>query len=195
MARNAADVLERWDREADADSQGTVLFLTWVEELVRRSGGFDRIFAQNWDPARPLETPDGLANPDISVSALEAAAVSVQDRFGILSARFGDVYRIRRDDLDLPGNGYADPLGVFRTAWYEDGGFGLKRLTGGDSYVAAVEFSNPVRARAVIGYGNASQPDSPHRTDQLRLFAGKELRPVWLERWEVEAHAESREIF
>lgn len=195
VARNAADVLERWDRKTDAESEGAVLFIAWVGELARRSGGFDRIFAENWDQERPLETPDGLANPDIAVSALEAAAVSVQDQFGMLSAGFGEVYRIRRDDLDLPGNGFADPMGVFRAAWYDDGRFGLKQLTGGDSYVAAVEFSDPVRARAVIGYGNASQPDSPHRTDQLRLFAGKELRPVWLERADVEAHAVERESF
>jgi acyl-homoserine-lactone acylase len=195
VARNAADVLERWDRAADAESQGTVLFVAWVEELSRRSGGFDQIFQGNWDQERPLDTPDGFANPDIAVSALEAAAVAVQDRYGMLTAPFGDVYRIRRDDLDLPGNGFGDPLGVFRAAWYEDGRFGLKDLSGGDSYVAAIEFSDPVRASAVIGYGNASQSGSPHRTDQLRLFAGKELRPVWLERSDVEAHTEEREVF
>lgn len=195
MARNAADVLERWDRKSDATSEGTVLFVAWVQELARRSGGFDGIFATSWDQDRPLETPDGLANSDIAVSALEAAAVSVQDQYGMLTAPFGDVYRIRRDDLDLPGNGFGDPLGVFRAAWYGEGRFGLKTLNGGDSYVAAVEFSTPVRASAIIGYGNASQPGSPHRTDQLRMFAGKELRQVWLERRDVEEHTRQRQVF
>ena len=48
---------------------------------------------------------------------------------------------------------------------------------------------------AVLGYGNASQPGSPHRTDQLELVARKELRSVWRAREEIEAHLESREAF
>jgi len=58
--------------------------------------------------------------------------------------------------------------------------------------VAAIEFSAPLRAQALIGYGNASQPGSPHRTDQLELFARKQLRPVWRTRKEIEAHLEER---
>jgi acyl-homoserine-lactone acylase len=194
-ARNAADVLERWDRLADADSRGAVLFLAWAQELSRRSGGFDQIFAHGWDPDRPLETPNGLANADVAVSALEAAAAAVRDRYGQLAVAFGHVYRLQRDDLDLPGNGFADPVGVFRAAWYRDQGNGRFEIMGGDSYVAAVEFSDPVRAMALIGYGNASQPGSPHRTDQLRYFSGKELRPVWRTRSEIEAHLEDRTVF
>jgi acyl-homoserine-lactone acylase len=195
MARDAADVLQRWDRRAEADSRGAVLCLSWAQELSRRSEGFDRIFAVGWNADRPLDTPSGLANPDVAVSALEAAAVSVQDRYGQLTVAFGDVYRIQRDDLDLPGNGFADPAGVFRAAWYSDRGDGLYRIMGGDSYVAAIEFSEPVRAMALVAYGNASQPGSSHRTDQLRFFAGKELRPVWRTRREIEAHLEERTVF
>jgi acyl-homoserine-lactone acylase len=58
-----------------------------------------------------------------------------------------------------------------------------------------IEFSDPVRAMAVMSYGNASQPGSPHRTDQLPLFARKELRPVWRTREEIEAHLSAREVF
>ena len=64
---------------------------------------------------------------------------------------------------------------------------------GGDSFVAAVEFSNPVQARVLIGYGNSSQPGSRHRTDQLPLLDHKQLRPAWLARQDIELHLESRE--
>jgi len=194
-AQRAADVLDQWDRLADAESQGAVLFLAWAQELARMSRGFDRFYAEPWDEARPLETPDGLGNPDVAIRALEAAAVGVEDRYGMLGVAFGNVYRLRRDELDLPGNGFADPVGVFRAAWYSDTGNGLFRITGGDSYVAAIEFSDPPRAMALLGYGNASQADSPHRTDQLRFFAGKELRDVWRDRSEVETHTERRTVF
>ena len=70
----------------------------------------------------------------------------------------------------------------------------LFQAAGGDSYVAAVEFSSPVRAMVLLAPGNASQPDSPHQFDQLPLFARKQLRPAWRTRQQIEAHLESREV-
>ena len=67
--------------------------------------------------------------------------------------------------------------------------------TGGDSYVGVLEFGRPLRARTLVGYGNASQPGSPHRTDQLGHYARKELRTAWRTRAEVEANLEARERF
>ena len=58
--------------------------------------------------------------------------------------------------------------------------------------MAVVEFSEPVRV--LLGYGNASQPDSPHRGNQLDLMARLELRPVWRSRAEVKAHLARREV-
>jgi acyl-homoserine-lactone acylase len=41
-----------------------------------------------------------------------------------------------------------------------------------------IEFTDPVRAKVLLSYGNATQPGSPHVGDQLELYARKELRPV-----------------
>jgi len=64
---------------------------------------------------------------------------------------------------------------------------------GGDTYYAAVEFSDPVKARVLTAYGSSTQPGSPHRGDQLELFARQEMRPVWRKRSEIEANLETRE--
>jgi acyl-homoserine-lactone acylase len=66
---------------------------------------------------------------------------------------------------------------------------------GGDSYVGVLEFGTPLRARTLVAPGNASQPGSPHRADQLPLFARKELRATWRTRADVERHLEMRERF
>jgi acyl-homoserine-lactone acylase len=60
--------------------------------------------------------------------------------------------------------------------------------------VAAVEFSDPVRAEVLLSYGNASQAGSSHRGDQLPLLAEKELRTAWRTREEVEANLERSEL-
>ena len=60
-AARAAEVLAAWDRSADAQSRGAVLFFVFCRELAQRLGGaFGRGLAVKWDPARPLETPDGF---------------------------------------------------------------------------------------------------------------------------------------
>ncbi len=188
VGKNAADVLETWDRKTESDSRGAVLFAFWNEEV-----DFSNLFAVPWNEQEPLTTPNGLADPVSAVTALEAAAQRVMATYGRLDVPWGEVFRLRSGNLDLPANG--GEVGIFRNLWFsplEDGRF---EAIGGESYVAAIEFSNPVRAMALVSYGNATQPNSPHVGDQLELFAKKQLRPIWRSRQEIEVHLATREVF
>jgi acyl-homoserine-lactone acylase len=189
-AANAAGVLERWDRGADAGSRGAVLFEAWYRRLAR-SGA---VFATRWNEASPRTTPGGLRDPAAAVAALVAAADDVQKTYGRVDVAWGDVYRVRAGTHDLPANGGPADLGIFRVvSFVKDAKDGRLVATSGDSYVAAIEFGPTVRAQSLIPYGNASQPGSPHIGDQLDLFAAKQLKPVWRTRQEIEANLEKRE--
>ena len=188
----AAEVLEGWDGNADVGSRGAVLFLAWAESFYGRVGGDP--FVVPWDAEDPMGTPRGLVDPDLAVRVLDQASSTVLERYGALDVPFGDVYRIRRDDLDLPGNGMSGPVGVFRAAGYGPAENGKYQLGGGDTFVLAIEFSEPIRAMAVLGYGNASQAGSPHRTDQLALFSEKRMRPVLRTREEILASGTTRSV-
>jgi acyl-homoserine-lactone acylase len=59
---------------------------------------------------------------------------------------------------------------------------------GGDSFQAIIEFGDPLQAMASIGYGNASQENSPHRTDQAKFYSQKKLRQIWRSRSEIESN-------
>jgi acyl-homoserine-lactone acylase len=191
--RRAAETLATWDRTADAGSRGGVLFVQWWSDYGRRLGARSR-YAQPWSVAQPLITPDGLADTAAALSALESAAASVTKAYGQLDVPWGDVFRLREDALDLPGNGASGGYGVFSVVDYQPAGNNRYRAVGGDSYEAVIEFSSPVRAMSLVAYGNASRTGSAHRTDQLSLFARKQFKPVWRTRAEVEAHLERREI-
>lgn len=190
LALRAADVLESWDRQANADSKGAVLFAAWVEEM-----DFDKAFSQPWSENSPRTTPDGLADPKNAVAALETAAAKVQKAYGALNVEWGNVFRLVVSNKDLPANGGDDGLGIFRVVNFAPASEGRFQGVAGDSFVAAVEFSNPVRAMALTSYGNATQPGSPHVGDQLQMFTRQQLRPVWRERQEVLAHLEERKVF
>jgi acyl-homoserine-lactone acylase len=190
LAQQAADVLDKWDRHANADSKGGVLFAAWANEL-----DFDTAFSQPWSEKLPRTTPDGLANPQNAVKLLEKIALKLEKDAGKLDVAWGDLFRLRQGKLDLPGNGGDGYLGIFRVVNFAPAEDRRFQAVGGDSYTAAIEFSQPVKAMAVMSYGNASQPGSPHQTDQLDLVAKQKLRPVWLSRKDIEAHLETREVF
>ncbi|MBK7833922.1 MAG: penicillin acylase family protein [Gemmatimonadetes bacterium] len=190
-ARKAADVLEAWDRSTDAGSRGGVLFQAWVMQWYRDSKG--KPFAREWRLDSALTTPSGLADAKVAAAALGAAARATVKDHGSLDVAYGDVNRLQFAGQDLPGNGGAgDPLGIFRVAYYAPGKDGKAAIIAGDTYYQAVEFSNPVKAKVLTAYGNATQPGSKHKGDQLELFSKKQMRDAWRTRSEVEAHLESK---
>jgi len=189
-ARRAADVLEAWDRQADADSRGGVLFAQWVEGM-----DFPAAFATPWKEESPRTTPDGLADPQTAVKVLAIAAAKVEAAYGALDVAWGDVFRLKSGGKDLPANGGPGNLGIFRVLNFAPTPDGHFQSVDGDSYIAAIEFSNPVRAMTLTSYGNATQPSSPPIGEQLQLFARKELHPVWRSRQEIIAHLEQRQVF
>ncbi|WP_348234229.1 acylase [Trichocoleus sp. DQ-U1] len=190
LARRAADVLQAWDRNADADSRGGVLFYLWVEEME-----FDNAFSTPWNENSPRTTPDGLADPQSAVKVLSTAAAKVEEAYKTLDVPWGEVFRLRSEGVDLPANGGSGDLGIFRVVDFAPRQDGRFQAVGGDSYIAAVEFSNPVKAMALISYGNATQPRSLHINDQLPLFARKQLRSVWRSRQDIVAHLDERKVF
>lgn len=194
LAHDAAGILDAWDRHFEPESIGAPLFALWLMEMLPEGTPFTDMLAVPWDPAAPLDTPRGLANPRTAAAALESAAAKLRSAAGSLGVPWGALFRLRHGSVDLPGHGSRDPMGVFRVTSYVPADDGRFTSSGGTSFVAAVEFADPMRAMALIAYGNASQPESPHIADQLPLYARKDLRPVWRDRPEIEAHLEAREV-
>lgn len=181
----AVAVLSAWDGQTQADSRGAVLFLRWAETL-----GLNHLFAQPWQEDNPLNTPDGLADPEDAVATLASVAKEVRATYGRIDVTWGEVFRLVNEETNLPANGADGPLGVFRSLWFRPGENYQHIAYGGDSYVAAIEFSDPVRAMAALSYANASQPNAiPGVEDRsLEQLSRQELRPVWRSPAEINAH-------
>lgn len=187
--KRAAAVLSEWDRKSDADSRGAVLFAQWAQNY-----NIWQKFETPLNLERPFETPAGLADPQGAIRALESIAEAIETTYGSIDVSWGEVYRLSIDDYDFPANGGPDNFGIFRVLGFQPASAGENRYTAnfGDSFVAAVEFSRPLRARVLTSYGNATQRHLPHRGDQLELFASKQMRDALLTREEIEANSVSR---
>lgn len=180
LAAKAAQILERWDRKTEADSRGAILFAAWWDRIN------GRMFRTPWNPDEPVSTPDGLKDEKLVVSLLSQAAGQVVSQYGSLDIAWGEVNRFTGNGHDYPANGGAgDRYGLFRTVYFADIPGNRKAAMAGETFIAAVEFGEKVRAMVCLSYGNATQEGNPHRGDQLALMSRKELRPALLERSEI----------
>ena len=195
-AMRGADVLSRWDRKADADSRGAVLFYHWVRNWTENDLEVSKRFRVPWSKEAPRTTPVGLVDAMKAAHALERATKQVEKRYGSARVAWGDVFRVQYGGKDLPANGSpGDPFGIIRSAVFAPSESNRQKIVAGDTYYAAIEFSDPLKAKVLTSYGNATQAHSRHVGDQLELFVRKQMRPVWRTRSEIEEHLESREEF
>ncbi|MGQ0733857.1 MAG: penicillin acylase family protein [Acidobacteriota bacterium] len=195
-AKEAAEILSKWDRHGNNDSDGALLFLRFIQGAgasFQNIGGY-RVPA---DPARPLTTPDGFADPAKAAALLDREARRLEDEYDTLHVVWGDVIRLRRGLLDLPANGLPGTLGAIRTI--NTGSFvnGKAEIVGGDTFYAVLEFqkNGPPIGEALLGYGNWSRAGSKHVDDQLALASQKKMRPMMRSRAAIERHLESRTVF
>ncbi len=175
--RAACDALAGWDRKADIDSRGAVLF----REFWNDAHLIEEKWAVPFNPADPVNTPRGVspsATPAL-LAALKAAALKLE-RLGIaFDARLGDYQSDTRNGVRVPVHGGIGNLdGSFNsihmgTPLLPDG---YRNIVWGTSYVQTVSFDNngPV-AYAMLTYGQSVDPTSPHYGDQVPLYAQKKF--------------------
>lgn len=190
----ALSVLGNWDREMLPDSRGAVLFYKWAEEIGIGPIYSGSMFATKWSPDAPMTTPDGIADPAGAVAALTRAAEKTRAAYGALDVPWGDAVRVRYAGQDLPASVGPGALGAFRVAFMgREDGDGIIPVAGGNSFVAAVEFGDRVRAAGILGPGNATEARTGHHGDQLGLHAEGAFRDILFYREDVEAGAKRRD--
>lgn len=188
-AIDAASILEGWNRRVDAESRGAVLFEDWIRRL-----GAPPKPRIPWTAEAPLTTPQGLADPNAAVAALVEAADALTAEYGSADVAWGDVHRLSRDGIDAPAAGAADPLGVLRSLSFSPTGDGHWVATGGDTFIAVVEFGDEPRAEALLTYDNGRKVDAAEGGAQLADYGAAKLRPVWKRRSDIKQHLEDRTL-
>ena len=132
---------------AGPKSHGSVLFAEWWRIYTRALTGDDEddtLFAEAWTPEAPMETPRGLADPVLAAELFEDAVASTARRFGTWDVAWGEVHRVRRGLVDEPVGGCEGRMGCFRVLNFSEDSDGKRRVSGGDGWVLAVEFTDPV---------------------------------------------------
>jgi penicillin amidase/acyl-homoserine-lactone acylase len=175
----ALDVLRRWNFAASPENEEAALAIFTLYHLTEIS--------ENFSASRMVS---GGVTQDEAVEAFQLAVSTMEENFERLRVPWGEVNRIQRGEVDLGMGGGPDLLHAMYGSLQEDG-----RIRGftGDSYVMLIAWdkAGAVQSYSIHQYGSATQDEaSPHYSDQVPLFARRELKPVWFDEADILANLE-----
>ncbi|MFJ9904707.1 penicillin acylase family protein [Streptomyces sp. NPDC101152] len=167
----ACGVLARWDRTANPGSRGALLFDRLWHRLPT-----NRLWKVPFSASDPVHTPNTVNAGDPAFATALADTVAELRGAGVaLDARLGDHQYVVRGGERIPIPGGASRLGVWNVVqptWDAASG-GYTEVSTGSSHIQAVGWNGshcPV-ARTLLTYSQSENPDSPHYSDQTRLFS------------------------
>lgn len=185
--RTAREVLGTWDRTAEADSRGGVLFKEWFDVYMSVTDTLE--YRVEWDPEHAVATPTGIGQPGRAIAALRMAIEDLERQGIEPDARWGDVHRVVHGAIDEPVSGCDGGLGCFRTLSFVTLPDGRRAVNRGDGWVFAVEFGSRPRGYSILAYGQSRLEASPHHDDQAGLFARGQMKPILWDAASIEAAA------
>jgi acyl-homoserine-lactone acylase len=171
---SACRVLEAWDHHYDVDSRGAVLFTRFWQRALAVPGG---PWTVPFDPARPVDTPRGLATakPELHRALGDAVADLAAQQIPVDAAP-GDVQQVADHDRVLRIHGGPESDGILnKITTVRDSLTGRLSIGSGSTFIQVTAFTGGAcpDVRTIMTYSQSPDPTSPHHLDQTRLFAEK----------------------
>jgi acyl-homoserine-lactone acylase len=165
----ACSVLENWDLHGSLTSRGEALWHLFINQVLNTVEPF---WQNDFDPADPIGTPNGLNPANIEVMQGLGTAVQAMRSHGLrLDVPWSDVHRSVVGGIPVGGcdgvEGCFDVTASYNSADPLMVDFGSSFIM-----VASVGRSGVV-ARALLTHSQSVDPRSPYSQDQTRLFARK----------------------
>ncbi len=177
----ALKILENWDRRMEPQSEGAVLFVTWLRAITRGDLRSDQPYLVPWNAEKPVTTPDGILSPEFALECLSSAAFDVKTKYDSLSVPWGTVYRFRKGAGTIPSIGGMNGLGTVDQVDYEPCEDNRFCAISAGALVWAVEMGRSQRAFV-----------STRTYRMANAFAPKQM-PILVKRSVVERHLVKRE--
>ncbi len=193
----AIELLRNWDMQTDKASVAMTLAHFYGMHLYQNVDGPEGL--RGMDRFNYFGTE--LAN-EKRLEVFESTLDRLDEDFGSWNTPWGDVNRFQRLSGDIDAS-FDDsqpsiPVGLTTARWGHLAAYGMrgnhdvKKIYGtrGNSFVAAVEFGEKLRAKTILAGGQSSDPNSPHFDDQAEMYANGEFKEVAFYREDIEARAE-----
>lgn len=196
-------LLKGWDSHCAENSIATTLAIEWGERLVSH--------IQFMTDQEPIESMDQVskvkyfashaAPQDLLLPLIETIR-SLENRFGRWQVAWGQINRFQRFSSEIESR-FDDkkpsiPIPFASSAWgmlpsYQSRTFpGTQKRygEGGNSFVCAVEFGKPIKAKSLLAGGNSGDEHSAHFFDQGLMYSKGQFKDVLFYKTEVLADAQ-----
>ncbi|MBD0691925.1 penicillin acylase family protein [Streptomyces sp. CBMA123] len=169
----ACPILAAWNHKFSADSRGSLLF----ENFWYLLGNGQAIEKLPWkvpfDPKDPVHTPNSLdAGNDAVRNSLARAVLALRNAGIPLNAPLSDSQKITRNGEQIPIHGSIHELGVLNVVTFGTVD-GKPDVTFGSSFIQQTSFTadGPPQSASLLTYSQSANPNSPHFSDQTKLFS------------------------
>ena len=172
------DIIQKWDRKTDIDSQGAGLYGVLYYQLVRNYRD-------------DIQKNNKIVSKEILLSALADTKAYIINNFGSTEITLGDFQKLVRGDKELPIWGLPDVITAMSSRPYKDG---KHKVTQGESYIGLVRFNeNGPILESIISYGNSDNPESDHYTDQMEKYSKFQTKKMTFDKNII--YSEAKEIY
>ncbi|HEV8080275.1 MAG TPA: penicillin acylase family protein [Chitinophagaceae bacterium] len=195
----AIQLLKLWNKESAKNSVATTLAIEWATKL--------KLPLKKNDDEEELGRFEAMAKyitAKEKISLLEEVLKQLTDAFGTWKVTWGEMNRYQRITGDLQqkfdDNKMSFPVGMASSAWGCIPSFSTAKQantkrrygTGGNSFVAAVEFGKKVKAKTILTGGEGMVPSSKHFLDQTPGYINGKFKDVLFYKDDVLKHVESK---
>ncbi|MBT4813941.1 MAG: acylase [Cryomorphaceae bacterium] len=172
------DIIQKWDRKTDIDSQGAGIYGVLYYQLVRNYRS-------------EIQKNNKTVSKEILLSALADTKAYIINNFGSIRITLGDFQKLVRGDKELPIWGLPDVITAMSSRPYKDG---KQKVTQGESYIGLVRFNeNGPILESIISFGNSDNPDSDHYTDQMEKYSKFQRKKMTFDKNII--YSEAKEIY
>src|SRR5215471_2393153 len=180
------DLIQKWNRRSDADSEGALAFYAFKK-------GLGKSRARDLEP-QPIQTNEQI------VDAVQKAAAWLKENFGSVKVAYGRYFRVGRRGGDatwpVGGGSLADSgMATPRAITFSEVG---KEMVGhqGQTSTQIVVLTNPPKSYAIIPLGESDHKDSGHWDDQAqKLFSKSKAAPTYfMDRNELMKHVTAKKV-
>jgi len=182
-----------FDGVARADSREALAYLYW-RRAIATTPITPELLRECFNHVEAGELTDDDAA--LLLDAARRAESRLVEEHGTTDLRLGDICRVGRGAESWPGGGVFhlarpgvgdeplsplvdSPLRLMEYGAVDE--HGQRRGFWGARGLSLVIFTDPIRSYSCLGFGQSGRRDSPHFSDQSRLFSDNRLRPTYFD--------------
>jgi len=196
---DAIETLRNWDRISTARSEETALAITWASSIIQ-----DFLPRPESDEAstyftRRVQNMMKALPPKTMLKYLKKTCDTLEGEYSTWQIPWGNINRYQRPADGIHFNDSLPSLfsGLASSQFGELPSFQSKKFNthyrygySGNSFIAAVEFGDKVRAKSLITGGQSFNPGSKHFSDQAERFLNGQFKDVLFYKEDVLKQAE-----